>query len=427
MKDFSVKLNMKMISFITFLCITQTTTPVIEEGATTTIEQSKVNKINSPDLKHDSQSSILRNRFLRRPSQLTTPLSRFRSPTMTPSTSFSDSSNPTTPIIRQASSDSDMMYMQRSTTTRFDSFLPDSPGTPRLSPDTVHEILQKTLSTQQLQEINDSKNDPSILQKYKPELSAALEQKARTMLLSITPGHSFDASEQEEFVKAMQQLTTKQKQSIIDAWLQETAKPFQARNRTLQMLIAKNNAEFFDADTNNTSEIDQLNIQRDAYLDSINQNNQNFHNACLKMIPDFIGTLSPSEIIVNMIESPDQAAFEIMDMKKINPTQPIQQQYNALIDKNIVSTHISNNQSTQGRITPEAIAELYSSWLAGKIKENIKIDQKPSVSAQITRIIQKFTGHTAPFSSYDSSLRNQILSELPENITAKLSKPTTTA
>lgn len=239
-----------------------------------------------------------------------------------------------------------------------------------------------------------------------------------------------DGLEQNRFTDAMKKLSTKQKESVANTWLESRTTTYAKDKQTIlnnikateakidHLNISDSDKSTLDEETRNKIETqtNDLKSSLEDYRNNLQTLTSNFAAERQVFMQDIQKTLKPNEVVIHLTSSADEnhRAYEIIDMSKVDPTKSIADQIDNMTRNMQISNHINPTTNANSRISSTGLLSAYSDWVAKSIGSDISTSSSTSVIDQLDEAMQKLTGKT--LSDCDPSIRQAILDKLPNDI-----------
>ncbi|MFA5999305.1 MAG: hypothetical protein WC747_04775 [Candidatus Babeliales bacterium] len=183
-----------------------------------------------------------------------------------------------------------------------------------------------------------------------------------------------DRSQDKKLAEHLKKLSAKDKQEAFNAWMDIQRTKFNDR-------VAK---------------ISEYPVDTNADAQAISTAKANFQNEIDAITAEMKRSLKPTEVLATSAKADGtNIRFEVIDMSKIDPTQPLENQFDDLI------------KSGDVRITQDSLTTAVSEYYADKITSAVNNNSRVSLADHIETITDG-----KPWNDIDSSLRDFILLEV---------------
>jgi len=230
-----------------------------------------------------------------------------------------------------------------------------------------------------------------------------------------------NAQEKGYFKDAMNKLTTKEKENVANQWLDSKETMYQNKAKTIsneiESLKQQINKVSSESSPANRLLARALHGKIIELNNELSTNDDQFAKERRAFKLDMQATLKSHEVIIELVsdQKPNDRAFEVLDMKKIDPTKSIDAQYKTMVDNMQISKHTTDT-GDRGQISEKAVLDAYSTWVAKKITLNDPTSEK-SITDQLDAKMFEITNKT--FEECDPSIRKAILNKLTDVVQEK--------
>ncbi|MFA5999300.1 MAG: hypothetical protein WC747_04750 [Candidatus Babeliales bacterium] len=188
-----------------------------------------------------------------------------------------------------------------------------------------------------------------------------------------------DQSQNKALLENLEKLSTQDKQEVLNEWMN-------VRSKNMQDMV-----NLIKAD----SSMDKL--EKDT---AIQEKKEQFRQEVDGMKDEMKPSLKDHEVLITALNAKKQLQFKVVDMTKINPTQPLTQQYDALA------------RAEDLKVGLDALTKIVANFYADKVT----LDLSKPVDAQILKEIPNWNNFNKEL---QSNVLNKLATKIPEESVMK--------